>query len=223
MFPIRDHERPSGFPFVTIILIAINVIVFYFEFTAPDTEAFIREWALVPSALDFSSPGSLLRLITSQFLHGGFAHIGFNMWYLWIFGDNVELHIGHFKYLLFYLLAGIAAGLAQLIFSIGSDIPMLGASGAIAGVLGGYLALFPRHRVDTLLPTPVGLIWSTLPAGVVLFLWFGTQLLNGTASITSVGGGVAWWAHIGGFAFGWIVAKLLFRKYADQPQTATVG
>lgn len=209
MLPLRDHEPSERIPIVTIGLIIANAAVFFLEVTSPDLDAFINTWALVPSHPSFD-PLFLRSFVTSQFLHGGFAHILFNMWYLWIFGDNVEGRFGHLRFLAFYLASGIVAALAELPFLLGSSIPMLGASGAIAGVLGAYLALFPRHRVDALVPTFIG-FWTrtTLPASVILFFWFIMQLFSGTAAIVQqTAGGVAWWAHIGGFAFGWIIAKL---------------
>lgn len=213
MFPLRDHEPSECIPIVTIGLIIVNAAVFFLEVTSPDLDAFINVWALVPSHPSFD-PLFLRSFLTSQFLHGGFAHILFNMWYLWIFGDNVEGRFGHLRFLAFYLAAGVVAALAELPFLLGSDIPMLGASGAIAGVLGAYLALFPRHRVDALVPTFIG-FWTrtTLPASIVLFFWFIMQLFSGTAAIVQQAqGGVAWWAHIGGFAFGWVVAKALKQR-----------
>ena len=208
MLPIRDHERSHRFPFVTIGIIALNVWVFFQELAAPSLEQFIERWALIPALVDFSDVTSLVPFLTSQFLHAGIAHILFNMWFLWIFGDNVEGHFGHVRFLAFYLSAGIIAGLAQLFFSLGSPIPMLGASGAVAGVLGAYWVLFPRHRVDTLLPFGFGSI-TTLPASVVLLFWFAGQLFSGIGSlgVGAATGGVAWWAHIGGFVFGWLVAR----------------
>lgn len=210
MLPIRDHEPSHRFPFVTVGLIALNVWVFFQELLAPSLERFIGEWALVPSRVDFGDLATLTPFVTSQFLHAGVAHIAFNMWYLWIFGDNVESHYGHLRFLVFYLIAGVLAGLVQFFFLAGSSIPMLGASGAVAGVLGSYWLLFPHHRVDTFVPT-LG-FWSraTLPAGVVLLFWFVGQLFSGLGSLTvgsAATGGVAWWAHIGGFAFGWLVAR----------------
>lgn len=216
MLPIRDHTPSTRFPFVTIGLILANVAAFWAEMSATDLDAFIRTWALVPADVTLSNPMSLIPFVSSQFLHAGFAHIGFNMWYLWIFGDNVEGRLGHIPYLLFYLLAGIAAAASQFFFSIGSTIPMLGASGAVAGVLGAYWALFPHHRVDTILPGLYGS--ATLPAGVVLLSWFVLQLFSGTASFLentgAEGGGTAWWAHIGGFVFGWVIAKMFYGKSA---------
>jgi membrane associated rhomboid family serine protease len=212
MLPLRDHEPSLLRPVVTVSLIGLNVVVFFLEITAPNIDAFVNAWALVPSQISPSDPQSIVPFITAQFLHGGVAHIGFNMWYLWIFGDNVEGRLGHGKFLAFYLISGIVAAVAELPFLWESSIPMLGASGAIAGVLGMYLACFPHHRVDALMPTFLG-FWTrvTLPAGGVLFFWFITQLFSGTASIagSAASGGVAWWAHIGGFAFGWIVGKSL--------------
>ncbi len=215
MLPIRDHEPSYRFPIVTIGIIALNVWVFFRELTSVNLDAFLRTWALVPASVDFGSPASLVPFVTSQFLHAGIAHILFNMWYLWIFGDNIEGRLGHVRYLVFYVVAGIVAGLVQFFFLAGSDIPMLGASGAVAGVLGAYWVLFPHHRVDTLLPS-FG-FWSraTLPAGAVLLFWFVAQLFSGVGSIASgsaATGGVAWWAHIGGFAFGWIVARFVRRR-----------
>lgn len=212
MLPLRDHAPSLRFPIVTIGLIVLNVWVFFQELLSPNLERFIETWALIPARVDLGDLTTLLPFITSQFLHAGFAHILFNMWYLWIFGDNIEGHFGHTRFLLFYLLAGVVAGLVQFFFLAGSTIPMLGASGAVAGVLGAYWVLFPHHRVDTLVPG-FG-FWSraTLPAGTVLIFWFIGQLFSGVGSLTigsAATGGVAWWAHIGGFAFGWLVARLV--------------
>lgn len=211
MLPLRDHTPSHKPPIVTVLLIAVTILVFFLEFSTENVDAFIARWALIPSQISLGNPFSLLSLVTSQFLHAGIAHIGFNLWYLWIFGDNVEGRFGHLRFLLFYLTAGVAAALVQLLFLLGSDVPMLGASGAIAGVLGAYLALFPHHKIDTFLPGFYAR--ATVPAGMVLLLWFATQLLNGSASVlgtdTAASGGVAWWAHAGGFAFGWIVAQLI--------------
>lgn len=220
MLPIRDHEPSHRFPFITIALIALNVLVFLAELQAGDqTDAFIARWALIPRLVDFGDFGTLTPFVTSQFLHGGILHIVFNMWYLWIFGDNVEARLGHGTYLLFYLVSGVIAALAQFAVSTTSPIPMLGASGAVAGVLGAYLVFFPHHRVDTLLPY-FG-FWSraTLPAGAVLFFWFIGQLFSGVGSLgaSAASGGVAFWAHIGGFAFGWIVAHVVRGRGGNPP------
>lgn len=221
MFPLRDHERPSRLAILTYLIIALNIGAFLLELGASDLDAFIRIWALTPSQLSLSNPGSWLTLFTSQFLHGGFLHIAGNMWYLHIFGDNVEERFGPGGYILLYLSAGVAAAFAQIVTDPTSSIPMLGASGAIAGVLGAYLALFPRNRVDAVIPFGPMMQHTTLPASLVLVMWFVLQLFSGTASILNgeAGmGGTAFWAHAGGFAYGWIVGKLLARS---GPPTAT--
>ncbi|MBM3227877.1 rhomboid family intramembrane serine protease [Candidatus Peribacteria bacterium] len=207
MLPLRDHERSERFPVITITLIGINVLAFVVEVMSPDLDAFVQAWALVPSVLN------PVTFLTSMFLHGGLMHIGSNMWYLWIFGDNVEGRLGHGRFLLFYLAAGIVATAAQLPQLLGTDTPLLGASGAIAGVLGMYLAFFPHHRVDALVPDFFG-FWRmmTIPAGVVLGFWFVLQVFSGAGSIGATGGGVAWFAHIGGFVFGWILGKALHTR-----------
>src|SRR3989344_4765236 len=151
MFPIRDHNPSKSFPIVTIFIIIVTSIAFYLQLSAPDFEGFIMQFALVPSRVDISRLETLLPFIYSIFMHGGWLHIISNMWFLWIFGDNIEAVLGHIPYLFFYLFCGLAAGLTQYLFSAGSDIPMLGASGAVAGVLGAYLVLFPRHKIDTML------------------------------------------------------------------------
>lgn len=212
MLPIRDHEPSHRFPFVTVGIIALNVLVFFRELASENIETFIGTWGLVPASVHLGNPVSLLPFVTSQFLHAGIAHILFNMWYLWIFGDNIEDRFGRVRFLLFYLVAGVVAAVVQFFFLVGSPIPMLGASGAVAGVLGAYWALYPHHRVDTLMPY-FG-FWSraTLPAGVVLLFWFVGQLFSGVGSValgTAATGGVAFWAHIGGFVFGWFIARVV--------------
>ncbi len=215
MFPLRDHERPSRFAWITYILIALNIGAFLLELSAYDQDAFINTWALTPAQLSLGNPGSWITLLTSQFLHGGFLHIAGNMWYLHIFGDNVEDRFGRLGFIVLYLSAGVAAAFAQVFIDPTSTIPMLGASGAIAGVLGAYLALFPKNRVDAVIPYGPVMQHTTLPASLVLVMWFVLQLFSGTASVvdgTASMGGTAFWAHVGGFVFGWIVGKLLARS-----------
>jgi len=211
MFPIRDHNPSNKFPFVTILLIIITSYVFFLQLTSVDFEAFIFQYALVPSTVNFTNFATLLPFIYSIFLHGGWLHIISNMWFLWIFGDNIEAHLGHIKYLIFYLFCGIAAGLAQYVFSSSSEIPMLGASGAVAGVLGGYLVLYPGHKIDTLIPTfGAFMTRAQIPASIMLIYWFVIQLFSGVGSIGMQDvGGVAFWAHVGGFAAGWILTRFL--------------
>jgi membrane associated rhomboid family serine protease len=216
MFPIADSHGTGRIPFWVIVIILINVYVFYLELTTPNPEGFIAQYALVPALIDFSNWGSLWPFITSQFLHGGFLHIISNMWFLWIFGDNVEDRMGFLLFPFFYLACGIAGALAQYLFLIGSDIPMLGASGAIAGVLGAYFAWFSGHKIKTLVPVFGFFSVMDIPASVMLVYWVATQIFAGAFSVTATSsdmGGVAYFAHIGGFVFGWLFAKI----YNPQP------
>jgi len=208
MIPIGD-ENPYRklFPFVTYALLVINILVFYLE--VKGGEVFIMAWSFVPVRFFANPTGDLVTLFTSMFLHASLLHLGSNMLYLLIFGDNVESYFGHFKFLLFYLVSGIAGNLAQAYFSVNSAIPMLGASGAIAGVLGAYILLFPTKKVRVLL----GFFVLRVPALIVIGLWFLLQLLNGVGSvaITAESGGVAYLAHVGGFVVGFLLTAL-FRK-----------
>lgn len=214
MFPIRDHNPSDKIPIINIILIAITSWVFFIELQAPDFEEFILRFALIPSAVDIAAPISWLPFIYSMFLHGGWLHIISNMWFLYIFGDNVESHLGHIPYLLFYLLTGLTAGFAQYILFTSSDIPTLGASGAVSGVLGAYLVLYPKHKIDTLVASFGGFMQKIqVPASFMLGYWFVIQLFSGVGSLGAASvGGVAWWAHIGGFAAGWLMVRLFPRK-----------
>ncbi len=206
MFPIGDDNTSRRMlPVVTYALIALNILFFFVELGGGD--AFIEMWAFVPSRFLANPGGDFLTIFTSMFMHGGWLHIGGNMLYLWIFGDNVEDRFGHMRYLVFYLTCGIAATFAQLAFSLGSGIPNLGASGAIAGVLGAYVLLFPQRRVTVVLGYGV----AQMPALIVIGLWFVLQLFSGIGSIavTADTGGVAYMAHIGGFIAGIVLAFLL--------------
>lgn len=225
MFPINDNNPTRITPFVTYALIAINILVFINELslTQPQLEQFFHLYAVVPRELTANLNGipvnqpvpEPLTLITSQFLHGGFAHLFGNMLFLWIFGNNIEDQLGHVKYLIFYLTCGILAALSQWFFSTQSGIPALGASGAIAGVLGAYILRFPRARVRTLLFLGPFITFPDIPAIFFLGIWFLQQTLYGVASLnveSTIGmenGGVAYWAHIGGFVFGAILGPLL--------------
>ncbi|OGE28740.1 hypothetical protein A2867_04640 [Candidatus Daviesbacteria bacterium RIFCSPHIGHO2_01_FULL_40_11] len=211
MFPLSDTKTSGSFPFWVLVLIAANSWVFFLELSSPNPDLFVSLYALIPSRVDFSSLPTLTPFLTSQFLHGGFIHIISNMWFLWIFGDNVEERMGFLFFPIFYLLAGTAGGLVQYFFIPDSGIPMLGASGAIAGVLGAYMAFFPRHSVKTLVPAFGFFTIMDLPAFLVLLFWFFTQLFNGSASVisdTTSLGGIAFFAHVGGFVTGWVVGKL---------------
>lgn len=210
MFPIRDHNPSLRFPFVTLAIIAITSYVFFLEISAPDIEVFIRQYALIPSQVNFLNPITLLPFFYSIFLHGGWLHILSNMWFLWIFGDNVEATLGHIKYFFFYIVCGLAAGLLQYFISPFANIPMLGASGAIAGVLGAYLVLYPHHKIDTIVPFGFYISRIEIPASIMLGYWFVIQLFSGFGSIgLQETGGVAFWAHVGGFVAGWILVRFL--------------
>ena len=199
MFPIGDDDSTRRtVPLVTYVLIALNVLVFFLELNGGDP--FIERWSVVPRRLTQNPGGDFITIFTSMFMHGGWLHLAGNMLYLWIFGDNVEDRFGHAKFTAFYLLCGIAATLAQVAISAGSNVPNLGASGAIAGVLGAYLILFPRGNVRVLMGRSV----VPMPALMVIGMWIVLQFINGVGSITQSAetGGVAYMAHIGGFVAG---------------------
>src|SRR4029077_8870043 len=208
MIPIGDDDSSRGtVPLVTYALIALNVLFFFVEQSGGD--AFVGTWAFVPSRFLANPFSDFLTLFTSMFMHAGWLHLGGNMLYLWIFGDNVEDEFGHVKYLLFYLLAGIAATFAQFAAASGSNVPNVGASGAIAGVLGAYILMFPNARINVLLGRQV----VAMPALIVLGFWIVLQLVSGVGTISTTSadvGGVAYMAHVGGFAAGFLMA-FLFR------------
>ncbi|MGX9356919.1 rhomboid family intramembrane serine protease [Roseobacteraceae bacterium S113] len=208
MFPIRDHNPSGRTPYVTYALLAINIVVFlsYFPAMMGNDRAlfgFYQAYGFVPA--QFNQGGGIMGLFTSMFLHGGWMHLIGNMLFLWIFGDNIEDEMGHTTYLGFYLASGVAAALAQYAGDPASPVPMVGASGAIAGVMGAYLLLFPKARVDILLILIIIFRIFPVPAWVMLGLWFGMQLIGGVGSIAG-DGGVAYWAHAGGFVAGLIMA-----------------
>ena len=206
MLPIGDdNSGRRTVPLVTYALIALNVVFFVVELSGGD--AFIEKWAFVPSRFLANPLADFLTLFTAMFMHAGWAHLGGNMLYLWIFGDNVEDRFGHLKFTIFYLLCGLAATFAQLAFSIGSDVPNLGASGAIAGVLGAYILLFPQGKVRVL----QGQQTIQVPALIVIGFWVVLQIFSGIGSISNTvnTGGVAYMAHIGGFIAGFALTFLL--------------
>lgn len=231
MFPISDDNPTRITPFVTYVLIGLNIFVFLYQLrlTSPQLEQFFHLYAVVPRELSASFSGipvnqpvpEPLTLITSQFLHGGFLHILGNMLFLWIFGNNIEDKLGHIKYLIFYLTCGALAALTQWFFSMQSGIPSLGASGAIAGVMGAYILRFPNARVRTLLFLGPFITFPEIPAIFFLGIWFIQQAIYGIASLnvpTNIGmesGGIAYWAHAGGFVFGAILGPLL-GLFADE-------
>ena len=217
MIPIRDDTPRTTTPYVTYFLVALNLLIFIFEVMLdPRSRAgFIATFGVVPTHVLALMHGhaalALIPVITSMFLHASWLHVIFNMWALWIFGDNIEDHLGHFKYLLFYFLAGFAASALHIFFNASSSVPSVGASGAIAGVMGAYFLLYPSARVLTLIPF-FFLYFTWLPAWLVLGYWFVVQFLSGAAtSITyshQTGGGVAFWAHVGGFVAGLALIKI---------------
>ncbi len=211
MFPIRDSHPTQTFPFVNWLIIISNILVFIISISTPDFEQFMRQYAFIARNFNFFDIFSYSQIITSMWLHGGLFHLLSNMWFLHIFGDNVEDELGHIKYLLFYLTAGIVAVFAQYLLSTSSLLPLVGASGAISGVTGAYLVLFRHAEIEALVPTFFGLVnIIKLPAWFFLGYWFVIQVFSGFGSLAQVEqGGVAFFAHIGGFAFGYVCARLL--------------
>ena len=209
MFPLYDTARSRTFPLVNLTLIIANVLAFLYEVQmGPGAlDSFISTWGLVPARLIADPNNTWKTIYSSMFLHGGWFHIINNMWVLFIFGDNVEARMGKIKYLLFYLLSGTAAGLLQTYVLPSSQVPMIGASGAVAGVLGAYLVLFPRSRVASLVPIFFIFTIIEIPAFIYLIFWFVSQLYSGLFAIQGGGSsGIAWWAHIGGFMFGLVMS-----------------
>lgn len=226
MIPLRDDQPRFSTPYVTYFIIALNAVVFLFELSVGTQghralNALIYQFGVVPQHFElaiqgsrrYDLPGQSLTILTSMFLHGGWLHIIFNMWFLWIFGDNIEDHLGHFSYLIFYLVTGFAAAVTHILLNMNSTAPTVGASGAIAGVMGAYVILFPKARVLTLVPLIVFFTFWWLPAWFFLGYWFVLQFLSGTAmsiaETSSSAGGVAFWAHVGGFVAGVVLIKLL--------------
>lgn len=215
--PLKDENPTSRFPIVTIFLISLNILIFiYMEFSAVDLRYFVFKMGAIPYELThFTQLKGIprlfppLTLVTSMFLHGSWFHLLGNMLYLWIFGNNIEDYLGRARFFLFYLIAGLGASLAHILTHVNSRTPMVGASGAIAGILGAYLVLYPAARVLTLV-----FIWIVpVPAALILMIWFFGQVMN-----VGIGGGVAWFAHIGGFLIGLILIKSVFPPRVKKPQ-----
>lgn len=224
MFPIRDSVPSRSVPVVTRALILVNVLVFLFELALPEqgVERVFYLFGIVPARFTHPDWAAAVGfpvdhywpLLTHQFLHGGWLHLISNMWALWIFGDNVEDRMGRLRFAVFYLACGVVAGLTQLLTNPGSTVPSVGASGAIAGVLGAYLLLFPTARVVVLVPVFFLPFFFELPAVFYLGVWFVTQLFSGTLALASpeAVGGIAWWAHVGGFLAGMVLCGLFVRR-----------
>jgi len=224
VIPIRDTIPSKTFPFLTILIIIANVIVFIYQSMMTDRQflSFIHEYGLVPAnyanfaeLFQSFSPAVYFPFISNMFLHGNWFHLISNMWILWLFGDNIEDRMGHFRYFLFYILTGIAAGIVHFLFNLTSQIPAVGASGAIAGIMGAYMLLFPNSRIVTLIPIFIIIpLFIRIPAVIYLIVWFISQLFYGTIQVFAGGmaGGVGWWAHIGGFIAG-LLSHRFFIKY----------
>lgn len=220
VIPLRDTIPSRTFPAITYTLIAVNVALFVFELSlGPGLEKLFRVFGVVPAyftvakvAAEVPLEWKVIPLFTSMFLHGGWLHLIGNMWTLWIFGDNVEDRLGHIRYLLFYLGCGVLSALVHIFTNPGSPVPTIGASGAIAGVMGAYFILYPRARVVTLIIIVFFVEIIEIPAVVYLGFWFLIQFLNGSVTILAGGaqfGGVAWWAHVGGFVAGAFIVRFL--------------
>ncbi len=220
MIPIRDTNPSSGTPVVTYMIIASCTVAFLFQLSlGAQLQSYLMKYGLVPAAvfgqqpgLSFGGVGKLVPFLSSVFMHGGWLHLIGNMWILNIFGDNVESYLGHARYLLFYLLSGILAGLIHVLTNLGSTVPTIGASGAVAGVMGAYFILYPGARILTFVPIFFFFTLMELPAYVFLGLWFLLQFFSGTFSLfagAQAFTGIAWWAHIGGFLVGIGLLKLL--------------
>jgi len=217
LIPLKDNNPSRSYPVVNITLLFANVVVFLYQIALPpyDQKLFILSNATIPARIPAFLDGHMgfeaafLPLITSMFLHSGFLHLAGNMLFLWIFGDNVEDVFGHLPYLFFYLTCGLGAGLLHVLFNLGSTIPALGASGAISGVMGAYMVLFPRERILTL----VFIFVVPIPAVFILGYWFLLQFLAGIDALgSSAKGGVAVWAHVGGFLLGVLLTQLVRRR-----------
>ena len=225
MIPLKNLRPRTHFPAVTLALIVINFIVFFYQLTLDPRalQSFIMTYSMIPARAQLALAHSqytlaqgFLPLFTSMFLHGGWLHIIGNMWFLWLFGPNVEDRLGHLPYLGFYLVCGLGAGIAQMLFSLGSTIPGLGASGAIAGVLGAYVVFFPSSRILTLVTLFFWWFFARLPAVLFIGLWFAVQFLSGIGSLGSAqAGGVAWWAHVGGFLLGMLLVSGMRRNQSE--------
>lgn len=221
MIPLRDKARARRLPLVTNLLIIANIYIFLQEILlGPELKNVIHRFAVIPSAYLYPVTWTLSQtianssaLVSSLFLHGGWIHLLGNMWYLWIFGDNVEDKLGHFKFLIFYILCGLIGNLAHIVANMNSNLPALGASGCISGVLGAYLLLFPRAKIVALLPVFIFWTVAEIPAFFFLCIWFLIQFMNGFFILpgSRESAAIAWWAHIGGFAGGFIIA-LRMRK-----------
>lgn len=219
MIPLRDSHPSRQFPYITVLLIVVNISVFYLEITGANPDALIYTFGLVPQNVSLTQIETWPPFLSAMFLHAGLLHIMSNVLFLWVFGDNVEERLGWF-FLPFYLLGGIMGNFIQYLFMPTSDIPIIGASGAVAAVMGAYIVFFPHHRIKTLVPIFFFLTVIDIPALLMLGYWFALQLLSSYTAIieatSSTGGGVAYFAHVGGFLWGLLVAWTIPRDFFDR-------
>lgn len=214
MLPIRDTIRSRSLPVVNWLLIVVNLLVFLYEVSLSPyrLEVFINTWGLSPASATSADPLRWMTYLSHMFLHGGWYHFLSNMWILFIFGDNIEDRLGSMRYLVFYLMGGVTAGLVQVFFAANPQVVSIGASGAIAAVMGAYFMFYPRARIITLIPLWIIPWFVQVPALVFLGLWFVSQLFSGVLSLSTASGaalgGIAWWAHIGGFLFGLVLSRI---------------
>ncbi len=219
MIPISDSIKSRKFPLLNLVMIGVNLYVFWLMVTAPSLDAFIAQWALIPQNVNFYDPTTLLPFVTHMFLHAGFFHLFSNLIFLWVFGDNIESHFGKPWYLIIYFVSGIVGALAQFALTPDSAIPMVGASGAISGILGAYFVSHPHSKIKTLLPIFFVVTIVNIPAIIYIFYWFFLQLVSGVTSLSTITqetGGVAFWAHIGGFLAGVFLAKTMRMEHNDK-------
>jgi len=219
VIPLRDSIRPKHKPIINWILILINFLIFFYELKLIPSQLnqFFYHLGVIPAETigvinGLNPPVYLATFFTAMFLHGGWVHLIGNMWFLWIFGDNVEDHLGHLRYLIFYLVTGIIGSIVFILATPVSKVPIIGASGAIAGILGGYIVSFPQARVLALVPVFFFLTLMEIPAVIFLALWFFIQLFNGAVSLGGLANPVAWWAHVGGFLAGVLLVKAFRQK-----------
>ena len=217
MLPLYDTVRSHKFPLVNLVLIVSNILVFLYEqqLSAAGLERFVFQWGLIPAHLFSNLSTAWPTIFTAMFIHGSWIHLLGNMWFLYIFGDNIEARLGGFRYLIFYLLSGVAAAFLQTYVQPSSQVPAIGASGAIAGVLGAYLISFPRSRIASLVPILFIFTIVEVPAVIFLIFWFLIQIYSGVFMMQgAAASGIAWWAHIGGFIFGVIMVSFFARRPA---------
>jgi len=220
LIPLRDNIQPNIVPFVTVALIAANIGIFINELMLSPAElmALVNQWGLVPARLSQAlnsgalDPEPYFSLISSLFLHGGWIHLIGNVWFLWLFGYSVEYCLGHARFALFYFGCGIIASLTQFAFDPTSAVPVIGASGAVSGILGAYAICFPRAKIKTLVPIFFIFTIIEIPAMLFLGLWFFYQIQSGAASLGMAGAGIAWWAHVGGFLSGMLLNQFLIKR-----------